>query len=83
MSTELSLKQQMLNRIRATGKSGATHSNEIGVDIRTLQVLLGHADIRTTEIYVHANKDRATASRNPLEELLVSIPFEAARRKLA
>jgi integrase len=50
---------------------------------RTLQVLLGHADIRTTEIYVHANKDRATASRNPLEELLVSIPFEAARRKLA
>jgi len=63
--------------------SWATHSNEIGVDIRTLQVLLGHADIRTTEIYVHANKDRATASRNPLEELLVSIPFEAARRKLA
>jgi integron integrase len=63
--------------------SWATHSNEMGVDIRTLQVLLGHSDIRTTEIYVHANKDKATASRNPLEEMLVLIPFDQARRKLA
>lgn len=49
--------------------SWATHSNEMGVDIRTLQVLLGHTDIRTTEIYVHANKDKATASLNPLQVL--------------
>lgn len=60
--------------------SWATHSNEMGVDIRTLQVLLGHSDIRTTEIYVHANQYRATASKNPLEELManktVSIPIE-------
>lgn len=60
--------------------SWATHSNEMGVDIRTLQVLLGHSDIRTTEIYVHANQHKATASRNPLEELMasqiVSIPME-------
>jgi len=58
--------------------SWATHSNEMGVDIRTIQVLLGHSDIRTTEIYVHANQHRATASRNPLQELsrkIVSIPF--------
>jgi integron integrase len=58
--------------------SWATHSNEMGVDIRTIQVLLGHSDIRTTEIYVHANQHKASASRNPLEELtsqIVSIPF--------
>jgi integron integrase len=52
--------------------SWATHSNEMGVDIRTIQVLLGHSDIRTTEIYVHANKDRATASKNPLEALFAN-----------
>jgi len=50
----------------------ATHSNEQGIDIRTLQVLLGHTDIRTTEIYVHANKDKATASKSPLETLLAN-----------
>jgi integron integrase len=49
-----------------------THSNESGVDIRTLQVLLGHTDIRTTEIYVHANKDKATASKSPLEAILAN-----------
>jgi len=62
--------------------SWATHSNELGVDIRTLQVLLGHADIRTTEIYVHANKDKATASKNPLEALLANPqPIIEQRRK--
>jgi integron integrase len=61
--------------------SWATHSNEMGVDIRTLQVLLGHADIRTTEIYVHANKDKATASKSPLESLLSNPQAIAETRK--
>lgn len=60
--------------------SWATHSNEMGVDIRTLQVLLGHTDIRTTEIYVHANKDKATASKNPLESLLANPNLQAEVR---
>lgn len=47
----------------------ATHSNEQGVDIRTLQVLLGHSDSKTTEIYVHVNKDRATAAVSPLQQI--------------
>jgi integron integrase len=64
--------------------SWATHSNEMGVDIRTLQVLLGHTDIRTTEIYVHANKDKATASRNPLQQMLANPTVSISMtRKLA
>lgn len=60
--------------------SFATHANELGVDIRTIQALLGHSDIRTTEGYVHANKDRATASRNPLELMLANPSMMAGDR---
>ena len=49
--------------------SYATHANELGVDVTVLQKLLGHSHIETTMTYVHANKDRATASASPLDEL--------------
>jgi len=50
--------------------SYATHSHEQGVPMRTLMQLLGHTDIRTTEIYVHADEHGSTAAKSPLEKIL-------------
>lgn len=49
--------------------SFATHSLEAGMDLRTLQVLLGHARISSTTTYLHIAASRVQSLESPLDRL--------------
>jgi integron integrase len=75
---ETSMQRQFKDAVRKTGISKrvtchtmrhcfATHLLESGMDIRTLQSLMGHGSVETTMIYLHVMKRPGAGGQSPLD----------------
>ena len=49
--------------------SFATHLLEAGVDLRTIQLLMGHSDLKATTVYLHLSHRHVQATASPLDAL--------------
>jgi site-specific recombinase XerD len=61
--------------------SFATQMHEAGADLRTIQVLLGHAKLADTTVYLHLSRRHLQAVASPLEALDLSKLDEAKRSR--
>jgi integrase/recombinase XerD len=52
----------------------ATHLLEAGVDLRTIQMLLGHQSLKTTSLYLHVTEKKLTALQSPFDLLRLPQP---------
>jgi integrase/recombinase XerD len=61
----------------------ATHHLESGTDLRTIQLLLGHAKLEHTALYLQLSQKHLTSGANPLDAISTSSPDNIKRsRKL-
>jgi integrase/recombinase XerD len=51
----------------------ATHLLEAGVTLRTIQQVLGHKSLRTTELYMHITQPGAERLQETLDRLMVDL----------